>query len=65
MRQPLSNELDNLVQTLQLARSAFDQSAHPIHMARMKLIERMVRRCIEHEPEYWRETLAKIEQESR
>jgi hypothetical protein len=64
MWQPLSNELDDLVQTLQLARAAFDRSAHPIHIARLKLVERMVQRCAEHEPEYWREALAKIAQDA-
>ena len=36
--------------------------AHPIHAARLYLAEEIVKRALEAEPEYWRDSLANVEQ---
>ena len=46
--------LDDLLFTLAIARKSLPSDADPVHAARLSLIERMVRRALEIEPDYWR-----------
>ena len=54
--------IDGLLRTLEIARKSLPADAHPIHAARLSLIERMVTRALTTEPEYWRKSIAQIEQ---
>jgi hypothetical protein len=46
--------LDDLIFTLEVARKSLPADADPVHAARLSLIERMVKRALEIEPDYWR-----------
>jgi len=54
--------IDELLFTLKIAREALPSDAHAIHAVRLYLIERMIRRALEQEPEYWRESFNQAEQ---
>lgn len=54
--------LDELLFTLEAARRSLPDDAHPVHKARLYLIERMVKRALEREPEYWRASFDQAEQ---
>lgn len=54
--------IDELLFTLAIARQSLPEDAHPIHKARMLLVERIVKRAIESEPAYWRESFEQAEQ---
>jgi len=54
--------IDELLFTLKIAREALPSDAHAVHAVRMYLIERMIRRVLEQEPEYWRESFDQAEQ---
>jgi hypothetical protein len=54
--------IDELLFTLKIAREALPTDAHAVHSVRMYLIERMIRRLLEQEPEYWRESFEQAEQ---
>jgi hypothetical protein len=54
--------LDDLLFTLEEARKALPADAHPVHAVRLYLVERMVKRALEQEPEYWRGAMVQAEQ---
>jgi len=54
--------IDDLLFTLKIAREALPSDAHAIHAVRLYLIERMIRRVMEQESEYWREAFNHAEQ---
>lgn len=54
--------LDELLFTLEIARESLPDDAHPVHKTRLYLIERMVKRALEREPEYWRASFDQAEQ---
>jgi hypothetical protein len=54
--------IDELLFTLKIAREALPSDAHAVHAVRLYLIERMIRRVLEQEPEYWRESFDQAEQ---
>jgi hypothetical protein len=46
--------IDELLFTLEIARKWLPSDAHPVHTARLYLVERMVKRALETELDYWR-----------
>jgi hypothetical protein len=54
--------LEGLRRTLDIARKSLPADAHPVHAARLHLVEQMVKRALEQEPDYWRESIAQVEQ---
>ena len=54
--------LDDLLFTLKIARQELPADAHSAHAVRLFVIERIIRRAWEQEPEYWRGALANAEQ---
>jgi hypothetical protein len=53
--------LDDLLFTLKITREELPTDAHSVHTVRLFLIERIIRRALEQEPEYWRNALANAE----
>ena len=53
---------DDLLFTLEIARKSLPSDAHPVHLARLYLVERMVKRALMQEPDYWRDALVEAEQ---
>jgi len=54
--------IDDLLFSLKIARQSFPNDTHPIHAARLYLVEQIVKRALEAEPERWREALVSVEQ---
>jgi Arc/MetJ family transcription regulator len=54
--------IDELLFTLKIAREALPSDAHAVHAVRLYLIERMIRRVLEQELEYWRASFDHAEQ---
>jgi hypothetical protein len=54
--------IDDLLFSLKIARQSLPSDTHHIHAARLYLIERIVARALDVEPEYWRDALASVEQ---
>jgi hypothetical protein len=54
--------IDDLLFSLKIAREALPADAHHIHAARLYLVEQIVKRALEAEPEHWRDSLANVEQ---
>lgn len=52
---------DDLLFTLELVRKSMPSNGHPVHIARLYLIERIVKRALEQKPDYWRDALADAE----
>jgi len=50
-----------LLATLAIARQELPKDTHPIHLVRLQVIERLILRAIEREPELWADTLARGE----
>jgi hypothetical protein len=53
--------IDDLLFSLKIARQSLANDAHPIHAARLYLIEQIVKRALEIEPEHWRDALLSVE----
>ena len=53
--------IDDLLFSLKIAREALPDDAHHIHAARLYLIDQIVKRALETEPEYWRDALLSVE----
>jgi hypothetical protein len=53
--------IDDLLFSLKIARQSLRNDMHPIHAARLYLIEQIVKRVLETEPEHWRDALASVE----
>ncbi len=53
--------IDELLFTLQMARESLPSDAHAVHAVRLFLIEHIVRRALEQEPEYWRGVMVDAE----
>jgi hypothetical protein len=51
--------MENILFTLEIARKSLPAEAHPIHYARLQLVERMVRSCY---TECWDRLAAEAEQ---
>jgi hypothetical protein len=54
--------IDDLMFSLKIARQSLPNDTHPIHAARLYLIEQIVKRALEAEPDHWRDALASVEQ---
>lgn len=52
---------DDLLLTLQICRQELPPDTHPVHLVRIQVIERVIRRAVEREPQLWEETLARGE----
>jgi hypothetical protein len=50
--------IDELLFTLRIARESLPSEAHRVNAVRLFLIEHIVRRALEQEPEYWRNLMA-------
>jgi hypothetical protein len=53
--------IDDLLFSLKIARQSLPNDTHPIHAARLYLIEQIVKRALETEPEHWRDALLSVE----
>jgi hypothetical protein len=53
--------LDELLFTLETARKCLPSDADPAHVERLNLIERIVKRALEQEPDYWRNALQRVD----
>jgi hypothetical protein len=53
--------LDELLFTLEIARQSLPADAHAVHTVRLYLVERMIKRALEVEPDYWRASFDKGE----
>jgi hypothetical protein len=52
---------DDLRETLLTARQAMGADAHPIHVARLQLVWRIVQWAVKEEPEHWQRQLEQAE----
>jgi hypothetical protein len=52
---------DDLLFTLQICRQELPENTHPVHLVRLQVIERLIKRACEKEPQYWADTLARGE----
>lgn len=53
--------IDELLFSLKIARQSLPADAHHIHAARLYLVEHIVKRALDTEPDYWRGALADVE----
>lgn len=53
---------DELLFTLTICRQGLPVDTHPIHLARLKIIERIIRDAVDKEPRRWAEVLVRSEQ---
>jgi hypothetical protein len=53
--------IDDLLFSLKIARQSLPSDTHAIHAARLFLIEQIVKRALEAEPEHWRNALISVE----
>jgi hypothetical protein len=54
--------LDDLLFTLEVARKSLPNDVDPVHFERLDTIERMVKRALEQEQDYWRSAMEQAEQ---
>jgi len=59
---PVPRVLDDLLFTLVICRQALPRDTHPIHVARLQIIERIIRQAVDREPREWAAILARSEQ---
>jgi hypothetical protein len=59
---PTPRVLDDLLFTLAICRQQLPQGTHPIHLARLQIIERIIRQAVDREPREWAAILARSEQ---
>lgn len=52
---------DALIEALAVCREALPKDTHPIWLIRLQVIERIIRRACEREPQLWADTLARGE----
>ena len=52
---------NDLLITLQICRQELPEDTHPIHLVRLQVIERLIKRAVEREPQLWADTLARGE----
>ncbi len=57
----MSHTIDALLATLAICRQELPKDVHPIYLVRLQVIERIIRRACEHEPQFWADTLARGE----
>jgi hypothetical protein len=60
-RNAMSQTTTALLEALALCKEQLPRNTHPIWTARLQVIERLITRAVEREPDLWADTLARAE----
>jgi hypothetical protein len=57
----MNKTTERLLEALALCKEQLPRDTHPIWTARLQVIERLIMRAVEREPDLWADTLARAE----